>query len=299
MGRLQKSYSTCMECGGKMKMKSGGKWIQSAIKNPGSFTKQAQSAGMSVPAFKNKVLANKEDYSTTTVRRANLANTLSKMRKGQGGMDFKNPMAPDRMMAESDDVMENSAMMDISPLDNAVELLDPNMTQARQILESAEKQLAKQQEKDKVKAYQKMLNEKYGAGLAEDGSWGPKTQKAYEMYVKSKSTTPKMSTKDEAIFGSEKKPVRMEPINITAKPRTNQPSLMPSRPIPQNQPRLSDYLSKPVNTRSYSDNTRVAAPVRNMTTATTRFNQTQIGPTIKPTQRPASKSTLSSYIKNK
>lgn len=299
MGRLQKSYSTCMECGGKMKMKSGGKWIQSAIKNPGSFTKQAQSAGMSVPAFRDKVLANKEDYSSTTVKRANLAKTLSRMRKGQGGMEFKDPMGPDRMMSEPDEMMENSAMMDISPLDNAVELLDPNMTQARQILESAEKQLAKQQEKDKVKAYQKMLNEKYGAGLAEDGSWGPKTQKAYEMYIKSKSTTPKMDTKEEVIFGSEKKPVRMETINITAKPSSKPTTLLPSRPIPQNQPRLSDYLSKPVNTRSYSDNTRVAAPVRNMTTATTRFNQTQIGPTIKPTQRPASKSTLSSYIKNK
>ena len=75
-----------MECGGK-KMKSGGNWIQKAIKNPGSFTKQAQSAGMSVSGFKNKVLANKEDYSSTTVKRANLANTLSKMRKGQQGME--------------------------------------------------------------------------------------------------------------------------------------------------------------------------------------------------------------------
>ncbi len=70
MNRLRKSYSTCMECGGK-KMKSGGKWIQKAIQNPGSFTKQAQSAGMSVAGFKNKVLANKEDYSSTTVKRAN------------------------------------------------------------------------------------------------------------------------------------------------------------------------------------------------------------------------------------
>lgn len=85
MGRLSDSYASCMECGGK-KMKKGG-WIQKAIKHPGSFTKQAQSAGMSVSAFKNKVLANKSAYSTTTVRRANLANTLSKMRKGQNGME--------------------------------------------------------------------------------------------------------------------------------------------------------------------------------------------------------------------
>jgi hypothetical protein len=74
-----------MECGGT-KMKKGG-WIQKAVsKNPGSFTKQAQSAGMSVSAFRNKVLANKEDYSSTTVKRANLAKTLSKMNKGMGGM---------------------------------------------------------------------------------------------------------------------------------------------------------------------------------------------------------------------
>ena len=75
-----------MECGGKMKMKKGG-WIQKAIKNPGSFTKQAQAAGMSVSAFRNKVLANKSAYSSTTVRRANLAKTLSRMRKGKNGME--------------------------------------------------------------------------------------------------------------------------------------------------------------------------------------------------------------------
>lgn len=85
MNRLKNSYSTCMSCGGK-KMKSGGKWIQSAIKKPGSFTAQAKRAGMSVPAFRDKVLSNKEAYSSTTVKRANLAKTLSKMRKGEDGM---------------------------------------------------------------------------------------------------------------------------------------------------------------------------------------------------------------------
>lgn len=80
MNRLKNSYSTCMSCGGK-KMKSGGKWIQSAIKKPGSFTAQAKKAGMSVPAFRNKVLANKSGYSSTTVKRANLAKTLAKMKK--------------------------------------------------------------------------------------------------------------------------------------------------------------------------------------------------------------------------
>lgn len=262
-----------MECGGKMKMKSGGKWIQSAIKNPGSFTKQAQSAGMSVPAFRDKVLANKEDYSSTTVKRANLAKTLSKMRKGQGGMDFKDPMGPDRMMAE--EAISNEMDNTMAPaMESEIALLDPTLEQAKATLSSLEKQA----EMESVRKYQRMLNEKYGADLVPDGAWGPKTQAAYEKFILNKNTAPKMSAKDEAIFGSEKKPVRMETINITAKPSSKPTTLLPTRPIPQNQPRLSDYLSKPVNTRSYSDNTRVAAPVRNMTTATTRFNQTQIGP---------------------
>lgn len=84
--KLKKAYSKCMSCGGKMKMKSGGNWIKGAIKKPGSFTAQAKKAGMSVPAFRDKVLANKEKYSSTTVKRANLAKTLSKMNKGQMGM---------------------------------------------------------------------------------------------------------------------------------------------------------------------------------------------------------------------
>ena len=41
---------------------------------------------MSVPAFRDKVLANKDKFSSTTVKRANLAKTLSKMNKGQMGM---------------------------------------------------------------------------------------------------------------------------------------------------------------------------------------------------------------------
>lgn len=72
----------------EFKMKKGGKWIQKAIKKPGSFTAQAKRAGMSVPSFREKVLANKDKYSSTTVKRANLAKTLSKMRKGQMGMQM-------------------------------------------------------------------------------------------------------------------------------------------------------------------------------------------------------------------
>lgn len=76
-------------------MKKGGKWIQKAIKKPGSFTAQADRAGMSVPAFRDKVLANKDKFSSTTVKRANLAKTLSRMKKkGQMGMDMQSSPQP-------------------------------------------------------------------------------------------------------------------------------------------------------------------------------------------------------------
>lgn len=217
-----------MECGGKMKMKSGGKWIQSAIKNPGSFTKQAQSAGMSVPAFKNKVLANKEDYSTTTVRRANLANTLSKMRKGQGGMDFKDPMGPDRMMAE-----ESMAPVTepTSSLDSGIELLDPTLSEANSTIASLEKQA----ERDNVRAYQRMLNQKYGAGLSEDGAWGPKTQAAYEKFILNKSASKPKATesKESAYWDRSSKEKFNVPTNIM--PTTSRPSLSTYlNAVPQN-----------------------------------------------------------------
>ena len=41
-----------------------------------------------------------------------------------------------------------------------------------------------------VREYQKMLNKKYGAGLATDGMWGPKTQAAYEKFVTYKQEEP-------------------------------------------------------------------------------------------------------------
>jgi len=36
---------------------------------------------------------------------------------------------------------------------------------------------------EKVRQYQRWLNQNYNAGLKEDGAWGPKTQAAYEKYV--------------------------------------------------------------------------------------------------------------------
>ena len=69
-------------------MKKGGKWIKAAIKKPGSFTAQAERANMSVPSFIKEVLNNKDKYSATTEKRANLAKTLSRMKKGQMGMQM-------------------------------------------------------------------------------------------------------------------------------------------------------------------------------------------------------------------
>lgn len=56
-------------------------WIQGAIKRPGAFTKKAKAAGKGVQAFASKVSANPDKYSSRTVKQANLAKTLSKMRK--------------------------------------------------------------------------------------------------------------------------------------------------------------------------------------------------------------------------
>lgn len=284
-------------------MKSGGNWIQSAIKKPGSFTAQAKGAGMSVPAFRDKVLANKGDFSSTTVKRANLANTLSKMRKGEMGMmttsapvstkttkNFaiksnkgqakvapkmstirskdrygedgmemgmgstnptqinlmdsntmrrkemlgereaqlqekktngipENQMAPLSMMRggrlyaqlgmlngkaiqgpkpapvaaapakPAVKAMSNEEGMDEVP---RIEAIDPKLTQAKAMLKEDNKAL----EMAKVRDYQMMLNKKYGAGLATDGAWGPKTQAAYEKYMLKPAATVAKSSGD-------------------------------------------------------------------------------------------------------
>lgn len=60
------------------------KWIQGAIKHPGAFTKKAEEAGMSVSAYAAKVTANPDDYDEKTVKQANLAKTLKKLRKHRG-----------------------------------------------------------------------------------------------------------------------------------------------------------------------------------------------------------------------
>jgi hypothetical protein len=61
-------------------------WIQDAVsKNPGAFSKKAEDVGMSTEAFANKVTRPGSKASTQTKRQANLALTLSKMRKPRKG----------------------------------------------------------------------------------------------------------------------------------------------------------------------------------------------------------------------
>jgi hypothetical protein len=64
-------------------MKQGGIYIKP--ENRGKFTQQAQSAGMGVQEFASKVLGNKEDYSPTTVKRANFARNAAGWKKQMGG----------------------------------------------------------------------------------------------------------------------------------------------------------------------------------------------------------------------
>jgi len=184
-------------------MKMGGQWIKSAIKKPGAFTKQAKAAGMSVSDFAQSVLSNKEDYSGTTVKRANLAKTLSRMKKAQAGMEFKNPMGADSSLMEMESApMAASPAMGMqsgSPLmgsdfevEPSIQALDPNLDFARKDVASLEKQA----EKDNVRTYQRMLNQKYGAGLSEDGKWGPKTQAAYEKFMGGKKSESWYTEKD-------------------------------------------------------------------------------------------------------
>lgn len=60
------------------------KWIQDAIKRPGAFTKKAEERGMSTKEFVAQVTSNPKEYDERTARQANLAKTLSKLRKKKG-----------------------------------------------------------------------------------------------------------------------------------------------------------------------------------------------------------------------
>ena len=58
-----------------------GKPRDEVIRYPGSFTAQAEGAGMSTGAFASKVLGPGSNASARTKRRANLSRTFASMRK--------------------------------------------------------------------------------------------------------------------------------------------------------------------------------------------------------------------------
>ena len=59
-------------------------------KNKGKFTESANRAGMGVQEFASHVLANKEDYSSTQVKRANFAKNAAKWKHEDGGNVYQN-----------------------------------------------------------------------------------------------------------------------------------------------------------------------------------------------------------------
>jgi hypothetical protein len=67
-------------------MAEGGKWIQEATsKHPGAFSQKAKEAGMTTAEYATKVTANPDEYDPKTVKQANLAKTLTKLRKKKKG----------------------------------------------------------------------------------------------------------------------------------------------------------------------------------------------------------------------
>jgi len=67
-------------------MPGDGKWIQEAVsKNPGAFSRKAKERGMSTSEFASKVSANPSEYDPKTVKQANLAKTLKKLRNRRSG----------------------------------------------------------------------------------------------------------------------------------------------------------------------------------------------------------------------
>jgi hypothetical protein len=64
-------------------------WIKGAVEHPGAFTKKAQERGISTSNLAAKVTANPEQYDKTTVRQANLAKTLKKLRKKKNSRGTK------------------------------------------------------------------------------------------------------------------------------------------------------------------------------------------------------------------
>lgn len=92
-------------------MKKGG--IHINPKNKGKFTASAKRAGMSVQEFARHVLANKDKYSTTQVRRANFARNAKRFKHKEGGI-----------IKSTDFIKTNNPFIDKPSLDSVRELFN-------------------------------------------------------------------------------------------------------------------------------------------------------------------------------
>lgn len=95
----------------EMFKKGGG--IHINPKNKGKFTASAKRAGMSVQEFARHVLANKDKYSTTQVRRANFARNAKSFKHKEGGI-----------IKSTDFIKTNNPFIDKPSLDDVRELFD-------------------------------------------------------------------------------------------------------------------------------------------------------------------------------
>lgn len=86
-GPIDMEYTGVMSPFGNQ-FKDGGIYIKPSKR--GTFTAAAKKRGMSVQEFASKVLANKEDYSTAMVKKANFARNASKWKHADGGNLFTN-----------------------------------------------------------------------------------------------------------------------------------------------------------------------------------------------------------------
>ena len=88
----------------------------------------------------------------------------------------------------------------------------------------------------RVKLLQFKLNEKTGAGLAVDGMWGPKTSKALETFMLTRSTVPAEAVDKptgDALMGSNVQPPGPRPPGPPpAPPGPKPPGPVPPGPVP-------------------------------------------------------------------
>lgn len=259
MNKLQQAYM----------MASGGKWIQSAIKRPGAFTKKAKAAGMGVQEFANKVTSSPDKYSTRTKKQANLAKTLKKIRKGEDGMDFD--------PALDQEMMEAGRSMQTTPTKEQINAAMPpkNLPNASTLYDAVSGFGLKGDFATRKKLFDDYFGGKY-KGTASQNMEILRMINTGKLDLQDLAKSRGMNaTPYKAISGSKPKssgpnPMtknpekdlpnfeRMQEVQIKAKPR-RQPMSGPMLPGPMPKPDNSMYKTKP-DYRSYGDNTRVAPP---------------------------------------